>query len=66
MPNISSIINKSIIKKLRNNQPTVPPKCNCTKKTNYPLKKMCQFECIVYNVELYGRRSNDSHVSGNF
>ena len=36
MPNVASLINKSNIKKLRNNQSTEPPKCNCTNKTNCP------------------------------
>ena len=46
MPNVVSLINKSNIKKLRNNQRTEPPKCNCTNKTNCPLKWKCQLECM--------------------
>ena len=51
MPNMASLVNKSNIKKLRNNQHIEPPKCNCTNKNKYPLKGTSQFECIVYKVE---------------
>ena len=38
MPHVASLINKSNIKKLRNNQRTKPPKCYYTNKTNCYLK----------------------------
>ena len=46
MPDVASLIKKSNIKRLRNNQCTEPPKYNCTNKTNCSLKRKCQFECI--------------------
>ena len=49
MPNVPSLINKSNIKKLRNNQHTEPHKCNCTDKTNCTLKGKIQFVCTVIN-----------------
>ena len=29
------------------------PKCNCKDKAVWPLKGKCQYECIVYKVEVY-------------
>ena len=29
------------------------PKCNCKDKAGCPLKGKCQYECIVYKVEVY-------------
>ena len=63
MPNVASLINKNNIKKHRNNQRTEPPKCNFTDRTNCSFKRKCQFECIVYKVEVYGRGSNDSDLN---
>ena len=39
MQNVASLINKSNIKKIRNNQHTEPPKFDCTNKTNSPPQK---------------------------
>ena len=57
MPNVASLSNKSNIKKLRNNQRTEPHKCNCTNKSNCPLKEKCHFVCMVYKVEVHSRES---------
>ena len=65
MPNVASLINKSNIKKFRNYQRTELPNRNCTYETNHPIKKKCQFECIVYTVEVHSRGSNDINVSRN-
>ena len=64
MHNVATLINKNNIKKIWNNQHTELPECNCTNKTNCPLKK-CKFECIVYKVEVYCLGSNDSNVRRN-
>ena len=48
IPNVASLINKNNIKKLRNNQPTEPPKCNCTNKTDCFFKGKSHFECISW------------------
>ena len=65
MPQMASLISKSHIKKLGNNQHTELPKCNYSDKTNSPLKEKRQFECIVYKIEVYGRRHNDNNVDRN-
>ena len=36
-----------------NKQSKEPPKCNCINKTNCPLRGKCQYECVVYKVEVY-------------
>ena len=41
LPKVASLINKSNIKKHRNNQHNETPKCNCTDKANCPLKRKC-------------------------
>ena len=65
MPHVASLINKSSIKKFRNNQHIKPLKCNCTNKTNCSLKGKCQFECIVYKVEVHSCGSNHGNISRN-
>ena len=65
MPNLANLINKTNIKKLRNKQHIEPPKCNCINKAAFPLKGKCQYECIVYMVEIYGYRPNNSNVNSN-
>ena len=62
IPDVASLINKSNI---RNNQCTEPPKCNCTDKTNCPLKEKCQIEYIVSKGKVYGRGPKDSNVNRN-
>ena len=62
-PNVANLINESNIKKLRNNQRTEPPKCNCPNKTNCSLKVKCQFECIAYKAKLLSRVFNENKVS---
>ena len=36
-----------------NKQRKEPPKCNCINKTNCPLRSKCQYESVVYKVEVY-------------
>ena len=52
MPSINSIINKFNITKLKEKH-NEALKCNCKDKAGCPLKGKCQYECIVYKVEVY-------------
>ena len=36
-----------------NKQSKEPPKCSCIDKTNCPLKGDCQYEILVYKVDVY-------------
>ena len=36
------------------------PKCNCINKVAWPLKGKCQYECIMYDVQVYSCRPNNS------
>ena len=65
IPNVTNLINKSKSKKFRNKQRIEPPKCNYINKVTCPLKGKCQNECIVYKVEFYSCRLNDSNVGCN-
>ena len=38
-----------------NKQHKDPPLCNCIYKTNCPLRCKCQYESVVYKVEVYCR-----------
>ena len=53
MASVANLIDKSNTKKLMNKQHKEPPKCNCINKTNCPLKGKCQYESVVYELELY-------------
>ena len=62
---VANLIDKSNTKKFRNKQGIEPPTCNCINKATCLLKGRCQYECIVYKVEIYSRRPNNSNASSN-
>ena len=53
MPNVAYLINKSNTKNLNNKQHINFPRCNCINKAACLLKDKCQYECIVYKVEVH-------------
>ena len=53
VPNVANFINKSNTKKLMNKQCREPLKYNCINKTDCPLRGKCQYENVVYKVEVY-------------
>ena len=59
MPNVASLINKSNIEKLNNKQ------CNSINKALCPLKGKCQYEYIVYKVEVYNNRLTTTTTTNN-
>ena len=66
MPCVGSLIDKSNIKKnLRIINVLSPLNVIVTNKTNFPFRGNCQFECIVYKVEVHSRGSKDNHVCRN-
>ena len=65
LPDVGNLINKSNTKKLRNKQCIETPKCNCINKDTCPLKGKCQYECIVYEMEVYSCKPNNGNVSCN-
>ena len=65
MPNVATLINKINFKELKNNLRTEPPKGNCNDKINCPFQAKCQFECLVYKVEIHSHGLNNNNVSKN-
>ena len=61
MPNVANLIDKSNIKKLKNKQHIEPLNANAFIRPLFPLKGRYQYECIVYKVEVYGFRPNNSN-----
>ena len=61
MPNVVNLI-KAILKKL-NNKHTEFSRFNCINKAICPLKGKCQYECIVYKIQVYNRPNNKNSKS---
>ena len=65
MPDVTNLINNSNVWNQRNKQRSEPSKCNYIYKTTCPLKEKCQYECLVYKVEVFSSRpNNNNNVSG--
>ena len=62
MPNVANLIIVTL-KNLEKKQRTKPPKCNCLDKTTFPVKGKCQYDCIVYKMEVYSSGPNNNNVS---
>ena len=46
--------------------PPPTPQCNCTNKVNFPPQGgKCQYEWIVYKVEIHSCRPNDNNICSN-
>ena len=59
MNNMANLISRSNSKKLSKKQYIEPPKCNCIDKFTCSFNGKCQYECVVYKVEVQSNKPCD-------
>ena len=62
MSNVASLISGINSKKLKKKQIAETPKCNCVDRNKCPLAGRCQYECVVYKVEVHSQKPCDKRV----